>query len=70
MKKLREMAPKSSIPRIIEISNFNSKHEKKKEKNRETTKATVVRPVGRGIKHRLCNLYGFAQTYCPYAPIV
>ncbi len=32
IKKLRDMAPKSSIPRIIEISNFNSKHEKKKNK--------------------------------------
>lgn len=30
IKKLREMAPQSSIPRIVEISNFNSKHEKKK----------------------------------------
>ena len=30
IRRLREMAPKSSIPRIIEISNFNSKHEKKK----------------------------------------
>ncbi len=30
IKKLREMAPKSSIPRIIEIAQFNSKHEKKK----------------------------------------
>ncbi len=33
IKKLREMAPKSSIPRIIEIANFNSKHEKKKTTN-------------------------------------
>lgn len=32
IKKLREMAPQSSIPRIIEISNFNSKHEKRKVK--------------------------------------
>lgn len=32
IKKLREMAPKSSIPRIFEISNFNSKHEKRKPK--------------------------------------
>ncbi|WP_437921610.1 DMT family transporter [Sphingobacterium sp. LRF_L2] len=29
IKKLRDMAPKSSIPRIIEVFNFNSKHEKK-----------------------------------------
>ncbi|WP_380899620.1 EamA family transporter [Sphingobacterium suaedae] len=33
LKKLRDMAPKSSIPRIIEISNFNSQHEKKKSRN-------------------------------------
>ncbi|HLS94843.1 MAG TPA: EamA family transporter [Sphingobacterium sp.] len=32
IKKLRDMAPKSSIPRIVEISNFNSKHEKKNKK--------------------------------------
>ncbi|GHE23131.1 EamA family transporter [Sphingobacterium griseoflavum] len=30
IKKLRGMAPKSSIPRIFEVANFNSKHEKKK----------------------------------------
>ncbi len=35
LKKLREMAPKSSIPRIMEISNFNNKHEKKKGKAEE-----------------------------------
>ncbi|TDS12409.1 DMT family transporter [Sphingobacterium paludis] len=29
IKRLREMAPKSSIPRIMEIVNFNDKHEKK-----------------------------------------
>lgn len=32
IKKMREMAPKSSIPRIIEVANFNSKHEKRKPK--------------------------------------
>lgn len=32
IKKLREMAPKSSIPRIVEIATFNDKHEKKRPK--------------------------------------
>lgn len=35
IKKLREMAPKSSIPRIIEITNFNNKHEKRKTKPKQ-----------------------------------
>lgn len=30
IRKLREMAPKSSIPRLVEISQYNEKHEKKK----------------------------------------
>lgn len=31
IKKLRELAPQSSIPRIMALSNFNQRHEKKKE---------------------------------------
>lgn len=31
IKKLRELAPHSSIPRIMALSNFNQRHEKKKE---------------------------------------
>src|SRR5690606_39720888 len=42
IKKLRDMAPKSSIPRIVEISNFNSKHEKKNKKGER---------VGRSEEH-------------------
>ncbi len=38
IKKIREMAAKSSIPRIIEISNFNEDVEKKKVKSKDSNK--------------------------------
>lgn len=35
IKKLRELAPQSSIPRIMALSNFNQKHEKKKKATKD-----------------------------------
>src|SRR5690606_20074706 len=35
IKRLRELAPHSSIPRIMELSNFNQRHEKKKASRKE-----------------------------------
>lgn len=35
IKRLRELAPQSSIPRIMELSNFNQRHEKKKALRKE-----------------------------------
>lgn len=36
IKRLRDMAPQSSIPRIMELSNFNQKHEKQKTANEKS----------------------------------
>ncbi len=44
IKKLRHMAPKSSIPRIVEVAEYGKKRLKKAKENNESEKKTTAKP--------------------------